>query len=142
MVNDTDDVQTVGESSTRRSLSDDRTVLENAGPQEAQCLRATRQFVRPRLCFGFVARIGTSIEPWGAYARRHHRELGAHHWLISDYSSGRRFSPIEKLVYSTAARDAELAGRVEDFATRSIGGIAGTRRMLARAAFARLGLAG
>jgi menaquinone-9 beta-reductase len=78
----------------------------------------------------------------GAYARRHRRELGAHHWLISDYSSGRGFSPIEKLVYSTATRDAELAGRVEDFGTRSIGGIAGTRRMVARAALVRLGLTG
>ena len=78
----------------------------------------------------------------GAYARRHRRELGAHHWLISDYSSGRGFSPIEKLVYSTAARDAELAGRVEDFGTRSIDGIAGTRRMIVRAALVRLGLAG
>jgi menaquinone-9 beta-reductase len=77
-----------------------------------------------------------------AYARRHRRELGAHHWLISDYSSGRRFSPIEKLVYSTAARDAELAGRVEDFGTRSLDGIAGTRRMIARATLVRLGLAG
>jgi flavin-dependent dehydrogenase len=77
-----------------------------------------------------------------AYARRHRRELGAHHWFISDYSSGRRFSPLDKLVYSTAARDAELAGRVEDFGTRSIGGIAGARRMITRAALVRLGLAG
>jgi len=77
-----------------------------------------------------------------AYARRHRRELGAHHWFISDYSSGRRFNPIEKLVYSTAARDAELAARVEDFGTRSVGGITGTRRMVARAALVRLGLAG
>ena len=77
-----------------------------------------------------------------AYGRRHRRELGTHHWLISDYSSGRGFSPIEKLVYSTAVGDPELAGRVEDFATRSIGGIAGTRRMIARAASVRLGLAG
>jgi menaquinone-9 beta-reductase len=78
----------------------------------------------------------------GAYARRHRRELGAHHWFISDYSSGRRFSPLDKLVYSTAARDAELAARVEDFGTRSIGGIAGARRMIARAVLVRLGLAG
>jgi 2-polyprenyl-6-methoxyphenol hydroxylase-like FAD-dependent oxidoreductase len=77
-----------------------------------------------------------------AYARRHRRELGAHHWFISDYSSARRFSPLDKLVYSTAARDAELAGRVEDFGTRSIGGIAGARRMITRAASVRLGLAG
>ena len=77
-----------------------------------------------------------------AYARRHRRELGAHHWLISDYSSGRRFSPLEKLIYSTAPRDPELAGRVEDFSTRSIGGVAGTRRMITRAASVRLGLAG
>jgi 2-polyprenyl-6-methoxyphenol hydroxylase-like FAD-dependent oxidoreductase len=62
--------------------------------------------------------------------------------LISDYSSGRRFSPLDKLVYSTAARDAELAGRVEEFGTRSIGGIAGTRRMISRATQVRLGLAG
>lgn len=77
-----------------------------------------------------------------AYARRHRRELGAHHWFISDYSSARRFSPLDKLVYSTAARDAELAGRVEDFGTRSIGGIPGARRMVTRAAAVRLGLAG
>jgi 2-polyprenyl-6-methoxyphenol hydroxylase-like FAD-dependent oxidoreductase len=78
----------------------------------------------------------------GAYARRHRRELGAHHWFISDYSSGRRFSPLDKLVYSTAARDAELARRVEDFGTRSVGGIPGARRMITRAALVRLGLAG
>ncbi len=77
-----------------------------------------------------------------AYARRHRRELGAHHWLISDYSSARRFSPLDKLVYSAAARDAELAGRLEDFGTRSIRGIAGTRRMITRAAVVRLGLTG
>jgi 2-polyprenyl-6-methoxyphenol hydroxylase-like FAD-dependent oxidoreductase len=78
----------------------------------------------------------------GAYARRHRRKLGAHHWLISDYSSGRRFSPLDKLVYSTAARDAELAGQVEDFGTHSIGGIAGARRMITRVTQVRLGLAG
>ena len=78
----------------------------------------------------------------GAYARRHRRELGGHHWFISDYSSGRRFSPLDKLVYSTAARDAELARRVEDFGTRSTGGIAGAQRMITRAALVRLGLAG
>ncbi|HMC49699.1 MAG TPA: FAD-dependent oxidoreductase [Solirubrobacterales bacterium] len=61
---------------------------------------------------------------------------------ISDYSSGRRFSPLEKLVYSTAGHDAELAGRVEDFGTRSIGGIACTRRMITRAAQLQLGFGG
>ena len=76
-----------------------------------------------------------------AYRRRHRRELGAHHWIISDHSTGRRFSPIEKLVYSTAPHDPELSARLEDFATRSVGGIAGTRRMVARAAAVRLGLA-
>ena len=95
--------------------------------------------VGPALLHGSDRELNRAL---GAYARRHRRELGAHHWLISDYSSGRSFSPIEKLIYSAAARDAELAGRVEDFATRSIGGIAGTRRMIARAALVRLGLAG
>ena len=88
------------------------------------------------------ARIGSGARSSpGAYARRHRRELAAHHWFISDYSSARRFSPVEKLVYSTAARDAELAGRVEDFASRSIDGTAGTRRIIARAAW-YAGLAG
>jgi menaquinone-9 beta-reductase len=95
--------------------------------------------VGPALVHGSDRELNRALR---AYARRHRRELGAHHWLISDYSSGRRFSPIEKLIYSAAARDAELAGRVEDFATRSIGGIAATRRMIARAAVVRLGLAG
>jgi hypothetical protein len=53
----------------------------------------------------------------------------------------RRFSPIEKLIYSAASRDAELAGRVEDYATRSIGGIAAVRRMASRAGLVRLRLA-
>ncbi len=95
--------------------------------------------VGPALLHGSDRELNRALE---AYARRHRRELRAHHWLISDYSSARRFSPIEKLIYSTAPRDAELAGRVEDFATRSIGGIAGTRRMATRAASVRLGLAG
>ena len=95
--------------------------------------------VGPALLHGSDREINRAL---GAYAQRHRRELGTHHWLVSDYSTGRRFSPIEKLIYSAAARDAELAGRVEDFATRSIGGIAGTRRMIARAALVRLGLAG
>jgi menaquinone-9 beta-reductase len=95
--------------------------------------------VGPALLHGSDRELNQAL---GAYARRHRRELAAHHWFISDYSSGRRFSPLEKLVYSTAARDAELAGRVEDFGTRSIGGIAGSRRMIARAASVRLGLAG
>jgi 2-polyprenyl-6-methoxyphenol hydroxylase-like FAD-dependent oxidoreductase len=76
------------------------------------------------------------------YARRHRRELAAHHVLISDYAVPRRFSPFERLILSSATRDPVLASRVEEMGTRSVGGISGTRRMLTRAAAVRLGLAG
>jgi menaquinone-9 beta-reductase len=75
------------------------------------------------------------------YARRHLRELGAHHFFISDYSSGRHFTPLERLIYSTGAHDAEMATRLEDFATRSVDGLTGVRRMVTRAAAVKVGMA-
>ncbi len=47
-----------------------------------------------------------------AYARRHRRGLAEHEKLCSAYSKGRRFSPLEKLLYRAGARDRELAGRM------------------------------
>jgi len=85
----------------------------------------------------YTDRIGAQRMPWGLRAAPP-RELGAHHWFISDYSTGGRFSPLDSS--STRPRaHAELAGRVEDFATRSIRGIAGADRIIARASLVRLG---
>ena len=75
------------------------------------------------------------------YARRHRRELAAHHFHICSYSSARPFNPLERFVYSTATRDPELARRVEEFGTRSVNGLTGARRMITRAATARVGMA-
>jgi flavin-dependent dehydrogenase len=56
-----------------------------------------------------------------AYRRRHRRGLAAHHLLISDYSRGRRFRAIEKLIFSAGARDPEVAKHMHRFAGRTIG---------------------
>jgi len=54
------------------------------------------------------------------YRRRHARELKGHSFFIHDYSTGRRFNPAERLMFSAAARDPKVAGVIEDFATRQI----------------------
>jgi flavin-dependent dehydrogenase len=48
----------------------------------------------------------------GAYARRHRKGLAAHEKFCSAYSTGRKFNPVEKLLYRSAARDREIAGRM------------------------------
>lgn len=55
------------------------------------------------------------------YRRRHRRALRGHAWQISDYATGRKLSPGERLIFSAAARDPRLAERFEAFGTRSIG---------------------
>jgi flavin-dependent dehydrogenase len=52
------------------------------------------------------------------YKRRHARGLGAHAFLINDYATGRRMSPIERLIFSAAARDERCASIFEEFGTR------------------------
>jgi 2-polyprenyl-6-methoxyphenol hydroxylase-like FAD-dependent oxidoreductase len=56
----------------------------------------------------------------GRYARRHRRELAGHNRACSQYSSGRKFNPVEKLLFRAAARDDELAGRFALFGERWI----------------------
>ena len=63
------------------------------------------------------------------YRRLHKRHLGGHAFLIHDYSTGRRFNPTERLLFSGAARDARLAITFDRFGTRQIG----PARMLATA---------
>ncbi|MGN6274999.1 MAG: NAD(P)/FAD-dependent oxidoreductase [Solirubrobacterales bacterium] len=52
------------------------------------------------------------------YKRLHKRGLGGHAFLINDYATGRRLNPMERLIFSAAARDAKCASVFEEFGTR------------------------
>jgi flavin-dependent dehydrogenase len=52
------------------------------------------------------------------YKRLHKRALGGHTFLINDYATGRRMNPIERLIFSAAARDEKCASVFEEFGTR------------------------
>lgn len=67
------------------------------------------------------------------YKRRHARGLGGHAFLINDYATGRPMSPVERLVFSAAARDDRCAGIFEEFGTREIRPQQAFPRMLPRA---------
>jgi 2-polyprenyl-6-methoxyphenol hydroxylase-like FAD-dependent oxidoreductase len=54
------------------------------------------------------------------YARTHRRALMAHHRMICDYSTGRRFRAVEKLMFAAAARDERTAKHLHGFASRRI----------------------
>ncbi|HEX4345500.1 MAG TPA: alpha/beta fold hydrolase [Solirubrobacteraceae bacterium] len=54
------------------------------------------------------------------YRRRHRRELLGHYLLTSDYSSGRRFSPIERLLFAAAAKDERSAASFNALGARCI----------------------
>jgi menaquinone-9 beta-reductase len=56
----------------------------------------------------------------GNYARRHHEGLAAHEKFCSAYSTGRKFNPMEKLLYRAAARDRDVAGRMAEMGGRWI----------------------
>jgi len=54
------------------------------------------------------------------YRKRHRSRLLGHFLITSEYSSGRRFNPMEKLLFSAAARDGRVADRFGAFGGRSI----------------------
>jgi 2-polyprenyl-6-methoxyphenol hydroxylase-like FAD-dependent oxidoreductase len=54
------------------------------------------------------------------YRRRHRRELGGHAFFIHDYATGRKLNPAERLMFSAAARDPEMATRFDAFGTRQV----------------------
>lgn len=54
------------------------------------------------------------------YKRRHARELRGHAFFIHDYANGRRLNPMERLMFSAAARDPKAATVMDAFATRQI----------------------
>jgi len=68
----------------------------------------------------------------GRYCSTLRSKLSGHFFLISDYSTGRPFNPVEKLTFSAAARDARAAHLVAQFGARSIP----ARRLLAPGAVA------
>jgi flavin-dependent dehydrogenase len=55
------------------------------------------------------------------YRRHHRRMLGPHHLVMSDFATGRRFNPFERLFMSAAARDQRTALVMHAFGSRSIG---------------------
>ena len=69
-----------------------------------------------------------------AYRVRHRRELAAHHWVTTDYASGRPLNPMERLMFAGAARDERVAEALEEVGTRSASPFARMPGMLARSA--------
>ncbi|KJK46930.1 NAD(P)/FAD-dependent oxidoreductase [Streptomyces sp. NRRL F-4428] len=56
-----------------------------------------------------------------AYERRHRRSLRGHQYLAADFARARPFNPMERLMFSAAARDASLARHMHLFGSRLIG---------------------
>ncbi|MEV7277219.1 NAD(P)/FAD-dependent oxidoreductase [Streptomyces sp. NPDC093111] len=56
-----------------------------------------------------------------SYARGHQRRLRGHQQLAVDFASSRPFNPVERLVFSAAARDEAMARHMYLFASRLIG---------------------
>jgi 2-polyprenyl-6-methoxyphenol hydroxylase-like FAD-dependent oxidoreductase len=54
------------------------------------------------------------------YRARHRKALAGHEFLISDFATARPYNPIERLMYSAAARDAATARLLHDFGARHI----------------------
>lgn len=55
-----------------------------------------------------------------AYCTTLRRQLAAHFFLISDYSTGRGYNPMEKLTFAAGARDAGAAHLVAQIGARTI----------------------
>ncbi|MEU6929697.1 NAD(P)/FAD-dependent oxidoreductase [Streptomyces sp. NPDC046374] len=56
-----------------------------------------------------------------SYARGHQRRLRGHQQIAADFASSRPFNPMERLVFSAAARDEAMARHMYLFASRLIG---------------------
>ncbi|MDQ4144482.1 MAG: NAD(P)/FAD-dependent oxidoreductase, partial [Actinomycetota bacterium] len=69
----------------------------------------------------------------GTYRKRLRSQLAGHFFLISDYSTGRAYNPVERLMFSASCRDPQLARLALEFGTRSIP----VRRFLSPKAIAR-----
>lgn len=67
------------------------------------------------------------------YRKRHARGLGGHTQVMLDYASGRRFNAGERMTFSAAARDPQVAHLAELFGTRQIGPLEALVRTTPRA---------
>jgi menaquinone-9 beta-reductase len=54
------------------------------------------------------------------YRRHHRRMLAGHHWMMCDYATGRPFTAVEKLLFSSAAIDDETARLFHAIGSRSV----------------------
>jgi 2-polyprenyl-6-methoxyphenol hydroxylase-like FAD-dependent oxidoreductase len=72
------------------------------------------------------------------YARRHRHELRGHAFFIRDYATGRKLQAPERLSFAAAARDPEVAARVDAYATRQIRPQQMVRSVMPRAALVNL----
>ncbi|MCW3044814.1 MAG: monooxygenase, FAD-binding protein [Actinobacteria bacterium] len=70
-----------------------------------------------KAAFGSDAELDDAV---GNYRKVLRSRLGGHFFLISDYSTGRGFNPIEKLMFSAATRDTEFARHTFKFGARTI----------------------
>jgi 2-polyprenyl-6-methoxyphenol hydroxylase-like FAD-dependent oxidoreductase len=68
--------------------------------------------------FGSPAELDTALT---RYAKRHHAALAGHHYLIADFATGRPYNPLERLLFSAAAKDPVSAHHLAAFAGRTIG---------------------
>jgi 2-polyprenyl-6-methoxyphenol hydroxylase-like FAD-dependent oxidoreductase len=56
-----------------------------------------------------------------AYSKRHRRELRGHQYLMTDFSRGRPYNPLERLMFSAAAKDPRMSEHLFDFLERRVG---------------------
>ncbi|HEU5252006.1 MAG TPA: NAD(P)/FAD-dependent oxidoreductase [Solirubrobacterales bacterium] len=52
------------------------------------------------------------------YRSRHRKQLGMHAFAIHDFATGRKLSPVERVMFATAARDRKAAALFEEIGTR------------------------
>jgi menaquinone-9 beta-reductase len=74
----------------------------------------------------------------GRYAAEHRRRLAGHHWVMSDFATGRPMTPVERLLFRAAVHDAGFARRFERFGSREVPAEAFLPGALVRAAAVEL----
>jgi flavin-dependent dehydrogenase len=57
----------------------------------------------------------------GTYSKRHRRKLRGHQSLMTDFSGARPYNPLERLMFSAAAKDPGMAEHLSNFAERWVG---------------------
>jgi flavin-dependent dehydrogenase len=55
------------------------------------------------------------------YREKHRKKLSGHHRIVSDFSAAGDYNPVEKLMFSAAARDERAASHFHAFGSRRIG---------------------